>query len=55
MAAATENVRALEERLPAPLLGRIAYMGVPDASSLAAQIDIEPLMRFARVRSNARD
>jgi len=44
MAAADENVTALEERLGAPLLGRLPYRTNPDASSLASCIDIRALI-----------
>jgi dethiobiotin synthetase len=38
MAAADENVRALERRLPAPLIARIAYAAGMEARSIAPQI-----------------
>jgi dethiobiotin synthetase len=45
MAAADENVAALEERLGAPLLGRFPHRTNPDASSLARHIDVSALVR----------
>jgi dethiobiotin synthetase len=39
MAAADENVRALEERLAAPLVARIAWAESVDTRSIAAQFD----------------
>ena len=44
MAAADENVAALQERLAAPLLGRLAFMARPDASAVANHLDIAALL-----------
>ncbi|HEX7606159.1 MAG TPA: dethiobiotin synthase [Usitatibacter sp.] len=44
MAAADENVAALEERLGAPLLGRLPHRMNPDARSLARHIDARALL-----------
>ena len=44
MAAADENVAALEERIPAPLLGRLAFMARPDARVAAGKIDVGALV-----------
>jgi dethiobiotin synthetase len=43
MAAASANVEALTERLPAPLVGEIDFMAQPDAGRAAARIDIAKL------------
>jgi dethiobiotin synthetase len=43
MAVADENVRALEQRLSAPLLGRIAFAAAPDPAAIAAAIDLDSL------------
>jgi dethiobiotin synthetase len=43
MAAASANVGALTERLPAPLVGEIDFMAQPDARRAAARIDIAKL------------
>lgn len=48
MAAADENVAALEERLGAPLLGRIPYDENPDPVSLAGRLDVSALLRPKR-------
>ena len=45
MAVAGENIAALEERLHAPLLGRLPHAGRPDPESLAAHIDAAALLR----------
>ncbi len=45
MAAADENVAALEERLVAPLLGRLPHRLNPDPRSLARHIDARVLLR----------
>jgi dethiobiotin synthetase len=45
MAAADENVAALEERLGAPLLGRLPHRLNPDPRSLARHIDTRVLLR----------
>jgi dethiobiotin synthetase len=45
MAAADENVAALEERLGAPLLGRLPHRPNPDPRSLARHIDARVLLR----------
>ncbi len=44
MPAADENVAALQERLAAPLLGRLPHATVPDARVLAARLDVSPLL-----------
>ena len=44
MAVADENVAALQERLPAPLLGRLPHATPPDARVLAARLDVSPLL-----------
>ena len=41
MAAADENVRALEERLAAPLVARIAYAAHIEPRSIAARFDLQ--------------
>ncbi|MBI2295561.1 MAG: dethiobiotin synthase [Betaproteobacteria bacterium] len=43
MAAADENVRALEERIGAPLLARIAFTATPDLAASAALLDTRKL------------
>jgi len=43
MAAAEENVRALEERIAAPLIARIAFDPAPDFAAIAAAIDLAGL------------
>jgi dethiobiotin synthetase len=43
MAAADENVAALAERLPAPLLGRLPYSEPADAEALSRLLDVAPL------------
>ncbi|HKA39435.1 MAG TPA: dethiobiotin synthase, partial [Burkholderiales bacterium] len=40
MAVATENVRALEQRIAAPLLGRVEFAAVPDAMVVARALDL---------------
>jgi dethiobiotin synthetase len=40
MAAAEENVRALEQRISAPLLARVEYAAHPDLHSIARTLDI---------------
>jgi len=44
MSVADENVAALVERLPAPLLGRLPFMAKPDARVLASHLDIGALV-----------
>jgi dethiobiotin synthetase len=44
MAAADENVAALLERLPAPLLGRLPHMPAPDPRILAQRLDVGTLL-----------
>ena len=44
MAAADENVRTLEARLPAPLLSRIACAAHIEPRSIAAQFEVVPLL-----------
>lgn len=43
MAAADENVSALEERIAAPLLARIAFASAPDPAVIAAALDVSKL------------
>ena len=43
MAAADENVRALEALIAAPMLARIAFDASPDATKIAAMLDIRSL------------
>ena len=45
MTASDENVAALEERLGAPLLGRVPFTEAPDARALARYIDVGPLLQ----------
>ena len=45
MTAREENVAALVERLPAPLLGRIPFAAHAVAHDLAAGLDVSPLMK----------
>jgi dethiobiotin synthetase len=45
MAAADENVAALEERLGAPLIGRLPNRMNPDPASMAPRIDARALLR----------
>jgi dethiobiotin synthetase len=44
MAAADENIAALQSRLQAPLLGRLPHGDPPDARALAAFLDISALV-----------
>ncbi len=44
MAAPDENVAALAERLPAPLLGRMPFAPDADAAALARLVDVAPLL-----------
>ena len=44
MPVAEENVAALEQRLAAPLLGRLPFMTQPDPRALARHLDVAPLM-----------
>lgn len=44
MAAADENVRALETLIAAPLLARIAYVAMPDPEAIAAVFDLNSLV-----------
>jgi dethiobiotin synthetase len=43
-----ENVETLQQRLRAPLLGRLAYCAVPDIPTTARAIDVDPLLIAAR-------
>ncbi|MGZ5037456.1 MAG: dethiobiotin synthase [Usitatibacter sp.] len=45
MAAAQENIAALEERLQAPLLGTLPYAKHPDPSALASRLVVRLLLR----------
>ena len=47
MAARDENIAALRERLPAPLLGVLPCMPQPDARAMAAHLDVTVLVRGA--------
>jgi dethiobiotin synthetase len=53
MKAATENVRALEQRIPAPLIARIAHAAIPDSGTIASRLDLTPLMQLVDVRRPA--
>jgi dethiobiotin synthetase len=44
MEATTENVRALEQRIRAPLLARIAHATIPDPGLVASQLEVAHLM-----------
>lgn len=44
MAAPDDNVQALRERLPGPLLGRLPFSAAPDPRTLAAHLDVAPLI-----------
>ncbi len=46
MAAAAENVGALEQRIGAPLIGRVAHAAIPDSRTIASQLDIVHLTRL---------
>lgn len=48
MAAAEENVAALEERIAAPLLARIAHTAAPDPRAIAPALDLSPLLMRVR-------
>ncbi len=43
MVAADENVRALEERIAAPLIARIAHVPAPDPAAISAMLNIGKL------------
>jgi dethiobiotin synthetase len=43
-----ENIRALEERLPAPLLGRLPWVPGTSPRDLAASLDVRALLEPAR-------
>ena len=45
MAALTENIEALQQRITAPLLGVVPYQAQPDARVAAARLDIELLIK----------
>lgn len=47
MAAADENVHALKDELPAPLLARIPYAAAPDARAIASLLEVSALMQRA--------
>jgi dethiobiotin synthetase len=53
MAVATENVQALEQRISAPLIARIAHAAIPDSGTIAPRLDLTPLMQYVDVRSAA--
>ena len=44
MARQAENVATLRQRIAAPLLGEIPYLAPPTAESIAAHLDIQPLL-----------
>jgi dethiobiotin synthetase len=44
MAAATENVQTLEQRISAPLLARIAFAADPDPKEIAAAFDLDSVV-----------
>jgi len=44
MAAAADNVRALEERIAAPTLARITFSPAPDPAAIAGALDIGKLL-----------
>jgi len=44
MALRSDNVRTLENRIDAPCLGRVPFTENPDGQSLAARLDIGPLL-----------
>jgi len=46
MAVAAENVRALEQRIDAPLLGHVVHAAIPDSRTIASQLDIVHLTRL---------
>lgn len=43
MAALSENIEALQQRIKAPLLGTVQYQAVPDAHEVSTQLSIELL------------
>ena len=43
MAVAGENIRALVERLAAPLLGEVEFMAEPDAARVATRLELAPI------------
>lgn len=43
MAAAADNVQALEQRIAAPLLARIVFAAAPDLKAIAAAFDLDSL------------
>ena len=45
MAALTENIEALQQRITAPLLGVVPYQAQPDARVAAARLDIKLLIK----------
>lgn len=51
MPALRENIAALEQRLPAPLLGVIEYQATPDARAVALKLNIA-LLHTAREKEN---
>ena len=54
MAAATENVEALEQRMPSRLLARIEHAAVPDARSIASKLDISTPRHFIGAKTSTR-
>lgn len=51
MAAATENVQALGQRIPGPLLARIAHAAIPDSHAVVSQLDFASLMKFVEAKA----
>ncbi len=51
MVAAAENVQALEQCIPAPLLARIAHAAIPDSHAVASQLDLASLMKFVEPKA----
>lgn len=54
MAAADENVHTLEQRIPAPLLTRIAHAAVPDPKAVASRLDLAFLIAARALNGRAR-
>lgn len=55
MPALRDNIAALEQRLPAPLLGVVEYQAQPDAHSAAAQLNVELLKESGADRAQSPD
>ena len=54
MPAADENVHALEQRIHAPLLARIAHAAVPDPGAVASRLELAPLIGLRALSGGAR-